>query len=258
MQTDELQAILQNHSKWLTNSGGERADLSSANLSSANLSGADLRSANLWGANLSGADLRSANLWGANLSSANLSGADLRSANLWGANLSSANLWGANLSSANLRGADLSSANLWGANLSSANLSGADLRSANLSGADLSSADLRSANLRGANQDSQTRLPAFQLPAGELIVFKKTISAIVTLRIDAHTPRTATLIGRKCRAAAAFVLAVSSGTEAAGMHDGTIYRVNETVIADGYDDNPCIECTHGIHFFLTREEAEAY
>ena len=42
------------------------------------------------------------------------------------------------------------------------------------------------------------------------------------------------------------------------MHDGTVYRVNETVVADSYDDNPLIECTHGIHFFLTREEAEAY
>jgi hypothetical protein len=56
------------------------ADLSGANLSSADLSGADL-----YGANLSGADLSGADLYGANLSGADLSGADLYGANLSGA-----------------------------------------------------------------------------------------------------------------------------------------------------------------------------
>ena len=69
-------------------------------------------------ANLSGAYLSGANLRGANLSEANLRGAYLS-----GANLSEANLSGAYLSEANLRGADLS-----GAYLSGADLSGADLR----------------------------------------------------------------------------------------------------------------------------------
>ena len=68
------------------------ADLSGANLRSANLSGADLSGANLRSANLSGANLSGANLSGANLSGADLSGANLRSADLSGADLSGANL----------------------------------------------------------------------------------------------------------------------------------------------------------------------
>ena len=80
-----------------------------------------IREGKFSGANLSSANLRSADLYSANLSSANLRGADLYSANLRGADLSSADLYSANLSSANLRGADLSSANLRGANLSGAN-----------------------------------------------------------------------------------------------------------------------------------------
>jgi uncharacterized protein YjbI with pentapeptide repeats len=95
---DELAKILKEHAEWLEDSSkGGRADLSSA----------DLRSANLRFANLSSADLRFANL-----SSANLSFADLRFANLSSANLRSADLSSADLSSANLRSADLSSAEI--------------------------------------------------------------------------------------------------------------------------------------------------
>jgi hypothetical protein len=64
------------------------ADLRSADLRYADLSSADLRSADLRYADLSSADLRSANLSSADLRSANLSSADLRSANLSSANLS--------------------------------------------------------------------------------------------------------------------------------------------------------------------------
>ena len=100
-----------------------KANLSGADLSDADLSGAYLRGAYMSEANLSGADLR-----GADLSDANLSGADLRGADLSGANMSDADLRGADLSGADLRGASLS-----GASLSGADLSDADLRGANLS-----------------------------------------------------------------------------------------------------------------------------
>ena len=184
---------------------------------------------------------------------ANLERANLKGANLFRANLFRANLFRANLERANLERANLERANLYGANLDGANLDGANLYGANLYGA-----NLKRARAFRANLDAGTVLPAFQLPAGELVVFKLLTTALATLRIEAHTPRTATLVGRKCRAASVFVLGISSGTESTAMHDGTVYRVNETVVADSYDDNPLIECTHGIHFFLTREEAEAY
>ena len=142
-----ISKILDLHEKWLNNEpGGERANLSDANLSGANLSFANLR-----GANLSFANLRGANLSGANLSGANLSFANLSDANLSGANLSGANLSFANLRGANLRGANLSGANLSFANLSGANLSFANLRGANLSGANLSFANLSGANLSDAD-----------------------------------------------------------------------------------------------------------
>ena len=131
------------HKRWLHGKeGGEPANLSSANLSSANL-----RCANLSSANLSSANLRSAKLSGANLSSANLRCANLSSAELSCANLRGADLRGAELSCANLRCANLRGADLSSADLSSANLSYADLRYADLRGANLSYADLESARL---------------------------------------------------------------------------------------------------------------
>jgi hypothetical protein len=74
MQTD-LKAILDAHALWLSGDGGEKADLSRADLS-----GADLRGVNLSGADLSGANLRWADLSGADLRWADLSGADLSGA----------------------------------------------------------------------------------------------------------------------------------------------------------------------------------
>ena len=64
-----LNEILEKHLKWLNDeNGGERANLSGANLYGANLRGANLYGANLYGANLYGANLSVANLYGANLS----------------------------------------------------------------------------------------------------------------------------------------------------------------------------------------------
>lgn len=70
---EKLKEILASHGKWLRcENGGERADLSNADLSGANLSGADLSGADLSGAYLNGADLSGADLGGAYLSGADL------------------------------------------------------------------------------------------------------------------------------------------------------------------------------------------
>ena len=162
------------------------------------------------------------------------------------------------------RGADLTGANLRFAYLRGANLDGANLEGADLDGADLDGANLRGANLRGADLKG-ANLPDFQIPRGSLIVWKKlTGGAIAKLRIPEDAKRTASLVGRKCRAEYAEVLAITGldGAEISdrsGTHDVSLrYIVGQTVRPDKYDDDIRIECTHGIHFFLTRKEAEEY
>ena len=75
MISEQLQAILANHHKWLCDKDGSRANLRGANLRGANLRGANLRGADLSSAYLSRAYLRGADLRGANLRGADLSGA---------------------------------------------------------------------------------------------------------------------------------------------------------------------------------------
>ena len=250
MEKEKLKEVLAKHLDWLNNKeGGVRADLSNADLIRA-----DLRVANLSGANLRGADLRNADLRVADLIRANLRGADLSNADLIRANLSGANLRGADLSGADLSNADLSGANLRGADLRVANLSGADLIRANLSNADLSNADLRVANLRGA------RLPYFQIPQqGTLTVWKVASGKLIKLLIPAKAKRTASLVGRKCRAEYAKVLWIEGGEPVGSSYDSrTVYAVGKMIKPDSYDDDIRIECSNGIHFFLTKEEAEGW
>ncbi|MBU9446900.1 pentapeptide repeat-containing protein [Burkholderia multivorans] len=212
----------------------------------ANLSGADLR-----GANLSGADLRGAYLRGADLRDAYLRGADLR-----GAYLSDAYLRDAYLSDAYLRGADLS-----GANLSDAYLRGADLSGANLSDAYLRGANLSDAYLRGADL-SDVKNFAFQIipEEGAFVGWKKLKNGVIAkLEIPADAKRTSTPIGRKNRAEFVRVLELFGAEEGLSQHDSkTVYRVGEIVRPDSYNDDIRLECTNGIHFFVTRAEAEAY
>jgi hypothetical protein len=245
------------------------ADLSEAILYGANLNGADLSRANLHGADLNGADLRGADLseailYGANLSRANLNGADLSRANLSEANLSEADL-----SRANLNGADLSRANLNGADLSRANLNGADLSRAILSGVNLSRANLIGANLSGANLYGATDIPEYVkditniLPEGDLIAFKKLAGdVIIKLRIPKEARRS-NATGRKCRAEYAIVDSVVENPQGVqsfvSMRDSTFkYSIGETVYADTWCEDRWNECAGGIHFFLTKEEAERY
>jgi hypothetical protein len=175
-----------------------------------------------------------------------------------------ANLCGANLCGANLCGANLCGANLWGANLHWANLHGADLRGANLCVADLRGANLRGANLCEASL-SGAQLPPYQIAQGVLRVWKKvqahSASRVIELEIPRDVARTGSLVGRKCRAAAAIVVGgLAVGETARSVHDRNfIYTLGRVVRpTEPYNDDPRIECAPGIHFFLTRREAEEY
>ena len=225
---------------------------SHANLSGANLYCADLSGANLSGANLSRADLSGANLYCADLSRANLSGANLYCADLYGANLSRADLSGANL-----YGADLSGANLSGANLSRADLSRADLSGANLYGANLYCADLSGAKNVSPLASAQTSIVP---EIGAVTGWKQCRGGvIVKVRVPDGVPRSSAT-GRKCRAESVEVVEVVGADIGYSIHDDgkTEYVVGKTVRCDAWNPDRWIECGGGIHFFITRAEAEAY
>ena len=181
-----------------------------------------------------------------------------------------ANLSGADLSRADLSGADLSGADLSGADLSGANLSGANLFGANLSGADLSGADLSGANLFGADYIEKAKNLFYPLACPEIGAFigwKKArimhnrSECIVKLEIAKDAMRSSAT-GRKCRCSKATVLEVQ-GLEGNVLEQAAVsdrdenfhYVPGSVVSVSDFDENRWNECSTGIHFYITREEA---
>lgn len=268
----ELQAILEKHKKWLlSEDGGKRADLHGADLHRIDLCGVNLSCADLSGANLNCAGLCKANLGGANLNCANLSRADLGGADLNGADLNGADLHGANLTHVDLTWAYLNGADLHAANLTWAHLDGAELNEANLERADLSGANLDAAYLNGANlcnvkYSNNTGFYALACPEkGSFIGFKKANGKIIELMITENAKRSSATT-RKCRCSEAVVLSITNldGTKFNGnkvtstFDESFVYEIGKTISVNNFDDNRWKECSTGIHFFLTRDEAVRY
>ena len=188
---------------------------------------------------------------------ADFSRVDLRYANLYEADLSEADLSGANLIGANFIGANLSGADLYVAELYEA-----DLSRANLSGANLSGANLIGANLIGATIDFPMVCPE----KGSFTGYKKCKNGlIVELEIPEDALRSSATT-RKCRCSKAKVISItnldgskSEETKAISNRDSSfVYKLGETVEVPDFDPNRWNECSTGIHFFMTREEALDY
>ena len=176
---------------------------------------------------------------------------------------------------ANLCGADLFRADLFRANLRGADLFEADLRGANLCGADLFEANLFGADLFGADLHGAEDIPEYIRPIhcpekGSFIGFKKALSSnmevevIVELEIPAEAKRSSAT-DRKCRCDKAKVLSITglSGVaefqQAISRYDTNfVYEIGKTVVVDDFDDNRWNECSTGIHFFITKDEAIRY
>ena len=219
-------------------------------------------------ANLRGADLSGAKLNGTDLMNADLSYADLRGANLSYSYLSYADLRGADLSNADLSDIDLRSAFLRGAKLRGADLSNADLVSADLVDADLSDIDLRTTSIRGAKLRGVKGSPYVPLACpsdGAFVGWKKAEDKLIKLLIPEDAKRCSATT-QKCRCSKAMVLEITDldGTNSMAelKHNAydhiTTYKVGEMVLPDSFDENRWNECSHGIHFFVNKQDAIDY
>jgi hypothetical protein len=166
---------------------------------------------------------------------------------------------------ADLRSADLSYADLRYANLSYADLRYANLSYADLRSADLSYADLRSADLRSAKNADYAVAVTRILPDGDIIGWTKLKGGIIAKLLIPADAKRSHAFGRKCRAECAKVLELWDGKKAhkevaqSGYEAGFSYEIGKTVKPSArFDDDFTNECSTGIHFFITRLEAEAY
>ena len=151
------------------------------------------------------------------------------------------------------------------ADLSDADLSDADLSDADLSGADLSDAYLR----RAKNIPPYVRAVTCILPDGPIIGWKKCNNRIIVkLQIPAKAKRS-NATGRKCRAEFVKVLALYDSASTTELAEDAVavtsahgprteYQKGKVVKSDEWDDDRWTECSHGIHFWITRLEAELW
>lgn len=183
-------------------------------------------------------------------------GKSLAGANLTGADLTRAVLRRATLHWANLTGADLRGADLTGAYLTRADLRGADLRGADFTAAVLTKVDLTGADLTGAT------LPDFRVcpEEGEFIAWKKTMKGVIRLLVPADATRVNAIGSRKCRASKVIVLGGPGcgGSSPTRMEGTLVYAEGAEVVAPEFSDDIRAECAPGIHFFITKKEAEEW
>jgi hypothetical protein len=143
-----------------------------------------------------------------------------------------------------------------------ADFSGRDLRDCDLTWCDLTGADFRWADLRGADF-IEANLTGADLPhfgvcpeEGDFIGWKKLRGDVICkLLIPAEAKRTSCLTARKCRAE--FVKVIEG--EGFSLHYRRLkYSPGQTVRPDSYNDDIRLDCANGIHFFITRREAEEW
>ena len=186
---------------------------------------------------------------------ADLEGADLHDLNLEGVNLSFANLRDlrdACLHYANLHDADLRNAIFYYTNLCKANLEGTDLDGADMYGANLFGTDMYGANGRCVEYKKGKML------SESIIGYKKCKdNIIVTLEI----PRGVivfSISGNKCRTNKAKVIDIEGADRAYSTYQYMSYYVGDEITVYNFNCEYNEECSNGIHFYMTREEAEAH
>nr|DAI01952.1 MAG TPA: pentapeptide repeat protein [Caudoviricetes sp.] len=240
MYQQKINKALKLHKKRLNGPGGEKVNFSYNDLSTIDICSADFRSVDF-----RSASFRSAIIQNIDFSDANLCGVDFRFAKICNSKLCDADLTNADFSDCGLSNCDLSNC---------------DLRNANFFGAKLSNV-----KLDGVIYNGGTHFFALQCPEeGSFIGWKKCCDdRIVKLLIPEDAKRSSATT-RKCRCDKAKVLEIwdKNGNliqKAYSKNDADfVYRIGETVSVPNFDEDRWQECAPGIHFFITRKEAEMY
>ena len=263
-----LEEILENHLHWLKQDvdGWEemRANLDGADISNTDLRFANLKYAILNDINFYKSNLRGANLCTTSLQHTNLSYADFRGATLNDTYIFNSNFAHADFGDASLIGAYLSHSNLTKADFQGANLAWADLRNCVFDDTDLRDCNFMYANLRGSKYVPYIPL---QCPSdGAFVGWKEVNNVLIKLEIPADAKRSSATTN-KCRCDKAKVLGFYNtlGTEELNItelvnnkYEECKYVKGEMVYPDFFDEDRWNECSHGIHFFVNKQDAINY
>jgi Uncharacterized low-complexity proteins len=197
---------------------------------------------------------------------AEMKGKDFDQERFENVDFSHADLMGTNFHNCLFKNCDFSYANLKNVNFEGADLRGCDMHNADISGANMGHSMLEDANLKDIVSDDETKFFKMYCPEkGAFIGYKKCFNfRIVKLLIPADAQRTSAT-ETSCRCDKAKVLEIEDMytgehyKEAVSYVDENfIYRVGQYVVADNFNPNRWVDSTGGIHYWLSRKEAEGY
>ena len=182
------------------------------------------------------------------------------------ANLSNQDLSGLDMYCAIMIYADMRCADMTGANMISAIMTGANISGANMSGADMSGANMTGAIMSGADMTGAKNIPQHVIDmtrvvpdSGDVIGWKKCKDDVIVKLLIPSDAKRSNATSKKCRASFVKVMKVFGAEKGISKHDGkTTYIKDEIVRCDKWNEDRFNECSGGIHFFMSRKEAEDY
>lgn len=195
------------------------------------------------------------------LSDIDFSWSDFNNVNFIGCKLNSSIL-----NNSRFRNCDLSKASFVKASLFGVDFRGCNLSFTNCDGTDFTGSILLDANLEGLIHTESTIHFRNHCPQeGYIFGYKKCFNdRMVKLLIPADARRCSSTTNA-CRCDKAKVVEITnldktiSYKEATSFVDGNfIYKLGEMMYADSYNENRWLDSSHGIHFWMTFEEALGY
>ena len=205
--------------------------------------------------------MRTKKLEGMDFSRVDFSNSDFKDVNFRSCKFDNAKLQHTKFENCDLSGSSFAYANLFSADLRTCDLSGS-----NFDGADFFAALLWEAKLDNLLVTDRTKFFRNYCPeAGYIFGYKKCFNErMVQLLIPKDAKRCSSTTNA-CRCDKARVVAITdvnkkeSYKEAMSFVDPNfIYRLGEMVYADSYNDDRWHDSSHGIHFWMTFEEALGY
>jgi hypothetical protein len=186
-------------------------------------------------------------------------------------------LYKQDISGLTLAGRDLRETSFYDCNMRDVDFSGAILTNCvlqgDLSGANFTDTSLVATNISKSNIE-KAKLPYYQIipEVGQFHAWKKVrginknINNTYILELLVSGERTSSLVGRKCRCSKAKVLRAFTSTGeptkmkkfCSDFNFEFVYEVGKWVSEPNYNGDICVECTSGIHFFISKREAIEY
>ncbi len=205
-------------------------------------------------------------IWDMDLSGEDLSHMDFTLSSFQNTVLNGVNFENSIVENALFDGCPMKGANFKNARMVTASFRYCDMRECNIEGADLFGAVLEFAKLDGIISNDDTKWFRLHCPeTGAFLAYKKCVNdRMVQLLVPADAKRTSATL-RSCRCNKAKVLTIKSFDfkenfdEAWSLVDENfVYKRGEWVEVKDFNEDRWQDSTTGIHFWMTRAEAEAY